>query len=302
MLIGTLCISCGASLEKELDSARKVQPLTAAEKENKSLMIASADGKGTFLTLRKDGFGEVSTQHSNRLLKEKKLALILDLDHTIVHATKPDPALIDPQTGEIMIDRLDRMYPCTRYTTSIYNNSNSNITTNGNMTSSLNGTPVLGAQPVSFGLDNGNTQGMPSHPSVDLTRPEEVVHPIPLLATQFLPPMAPGEPVRQRHFPAPLLLKLRPGARRFLREVSNLYDIAVYTMGERPYAEQVVKLLDPDGTLIGNRYFSGCDFGDRAVKHIDKMMACDRRMVVILDDSPKVWPGLYNVLEIFPYR
>eukprot|EP00965_Chrysotila_dentata_P094587 3127440-Pleurochrysis_carterae.AAC.1 len=46
-----------------------------------------------------------------------------------------------------------------------------------------------------------------------------------------------------------MLTKLRPGVRAFLKGLSSMYELHVYTMGAKRYAAEMVKLLDPDGRL-----------------------------------------------------
>ena len=40
-----------------------------------------------------------------------------------------------------------------------------------------------------------------------------------------------------------LVTKLRPGARTFVREASKLFEVYIYTMGERLYAYQMASML-----------------------------------------------------------
>eukprot|EP00899_Mesostigma_viride_P004152 jgi/Mesvir1/13738/Mv11883-RA.1 len=84
--------------------------------------------------------------------------------------------------------------------------------------------------------------------------------------------------------------KLRPYVREFLAAVSQWYELWVYTMGERAYAEGMARLLDPSGRLFGRRIISQQDSTQRDTKNLDVVMS-DPRSVVILDDTPAVWPG-----------
>ena len=51
-------------------------------------------------------------------------------------------------------------------------------------------------------------------------------------------------------------LRLRPGTRELLRAASDMYELHIYTFGGRAYADSVAKVLDPDGTIFGNRILS----------------------------------------------
>jgi TFIIF-interacting CTD phosphatase-like protein len=46
----------------------------------------------------------------------------------------------------------------------------------------------------------------------------------------------------------------------FLLAVSSLYELHIYTMGDKAYAALIAKLLDPSGRLFGDRVISqvGC--------------------------------------------
>lgn len=48
----------------------------------------------------------------------------------------------------------------------------------------------------------------------------------------------------------------RPGWKEFLRETAAKYEMHIYTMGTRAYAEQVCAAIDPDGSLFGGRVLS----------------------------------------------
>ncbi|KAK2417969.1 RNA polymerase II C-terminal domain phosphatase [Trifolium repens] len=42
-----------------------------------------------------------------------------------------------------------------------------------------------------------------------------------------------------------MMTKLRPFVRTFLKEASEMFEMYIYTMGDRPYALEMTKLLDP---------------------------------------------------------
>ena len=58
--------------------------------------------------------------------------------------------------------------------------------------------------------------------------------------------------------------KLRPGLRPFLARMRTLYEMAIYTHGDRPYAAEMAWLIDPTGSLFGGRIISQvCDGAPR---------------------------------------
>jgi len=62
-------------------------------------------------------------------------------------------------------------------------------------------------------------------------------------------------------FPALLNPLLRPGWKEFLRETSIKYEMHIYTMGTRAYAEEVCAAIDPEGSLFGGRIISRDESG-----------------------------------------
>ncbi|CAN8315958.1 unnamed protein product [Cochlearia groenlandica] len=90
--------------------------------------------------------------------------------------------------------------------------------------------------------------------------------------------------------------KLRPGIWKFLEKASKLYELHVYTMGNKVYATEMAKLLDPEGVLFNGRVISkGDDIGDPLdgdvpkIKDLEGVMGMESS-VVIIDDSIRVWP------------
>eukprot|EP01018_Ginkgo_biloba_P006681 Gb_03795 [translate_table: standard] len=83
--------------------------------------------------------------------------------------------------------------------------------------------------------------------------------------------------------------KLRPFVYKFLEEASKMYEMYVYTMGERTYALKMAKLLDPTGKYFGARVISQGDSTRRHQKDLDVVLGAESA-VVILDDTEHVWP------------
>lgn len=84
-----------------------------------------------------------------------------------------------------------------------------------------------------------------------------------------------------------LWTKLRPFAHEFLQEASKLYEMYIYTMGERKYAKKMAKLLDPTRQLFADRIISQNDSTKRYTKDLDVVLGADSA-VVILDDTEAV--------------
>lgn len=49
-----------------------------------------------------------------------------------------------------------------------------------------------------------------------------------------------------------------------MEEMSRLYEMHVYTMGTRTYADAIVKAVDPEGRYFGGRILSRDESGSRS--------------------------------------
>jgi RNA polymerase II C-terminal domain phosphatase-like 3/4 len=95
--------------------------------------------------------------------------------------------------------------------------------------------------------------------------------------------------------------KLRPGVYEFLATARELFELHVYTMGDRDYAAEMAQLLDPGGKLFAGRVISSGDSTQRWVKDLDVVLGSDEA-VLILDDTPGVWPAHKgNLIQIERY-
>lgn len=56
-------------------------------------------------------------------------------------------------------------------------------------------------------------------------------------------------------------VKVRPGLSEFLEEISKMYELHVYTMGTRAYADAVAKIVDPHKKYFGDRVLSRDESG-----------------------------------------
>jgi len=98
----------------------------------------------------------------------------------------------------------------------------------------------------------------------------------------------------------------RPGLVKFLREVTQKYNIVLYTMGSRAYAECVCKVIDPDSSLIRNRIISRedrydknlVDEKDRPIKSIQEFFPLYRSTAMIVDDTSNVWTDPEDVYKV----
>jgi len=105
------------------------------------------------------------------------------------------------------------------------------------------------------------------------------------------------------------LIKLRPHLHLFLKRVSKMFELSINTAGTRSYAERVVQLIDPDGTLFRKRIVSRSDGADlQSAAGLEKSLARtyvgdSSDLAVILDDREDVWKGQqgHQLLLIKPF-
>lgn len=89
----------------------------------------------------------------------------------------------------------------------------------------------------------------------------------------------------------------------FLFQASKLYELHLYTMGNKLYATEMAKVLDPKGSLFAGRVISRGDDGDAndgdervpKSKDLEGVLGMESS-VVIIDDSVRVWP--HNKLNL----
>ncbi|KAL2927676.1 RNA polymerase II C-terminal domain phosphatase-like 4 [Bienertia sinuspersici] len=100
-----------------------------------------------------------------------------------------------------------------------------------------------------------------------------------------------------------VLVKLRPRVREFLIQVSDMFDLWVYTLGSRAYATRVVELLESEvpSVKIWNVISSEDCFKYR-VKGLDVVLAHEN-VVLVVDDSEHVWGECYrkNLINVKRY-
>ncbi|EED19432.1 RNA Polymerase II CTD phosphatase Fcp1, putative [Talaromyces stipitatus ATCC 10500] len=96
-------------------------------------------------------------------------------------------------------------------------------------------------------------------------------------------------------------IKLRPGLESFLQNISKLYELHIYTMGTRAYAQNIANIIDPDRKLFGDRILSRDESGSLTAKNLQRLFPVDTKMVVIIDDRGDVWKWNPNLIKVSPY-
>ncbi|KAK0466334.1 uncharacterized protein EV420DRAFT_1511138 [Desarmillaria tabescens] len=207
----------------------------------------------------------IERETADRLIKARKLSLIVDLDQTIVHAT------VDPTVGEWIAEGEAW--------------EEKHQQKNGN-----------GVQPDEESSDTDDEECNPNWEALkDVKKfklgPESFGAPYEVKGK--------GKSIEQDG--CMYYIKPRPGWENFLQQVAAKYEMHVYTMGTRAYAEQVCAAIDPDGNLFGGRLLSRDESGSLTQKSLQRLFPCDTSMVVIIDDRGDVWEWSPNLIKVVPY-
>lgn len=96
-------------------------------------------------------------------------------------------------------------------------------------------------------------------------------------------------------------VKERGELRWFLEEAARLFEIHIYTMGNKKYAAAIAEILDPTKAIFGDRIVTRDDNFGSFDKDITRLFPKNSSNVVILDDRPDVWRFSRNLLPIRPF-
>ncbi len=102
-------------------------------------------------------------------------------------------------------------------------------------------------------------------------------------------------------------IKLRPHLRQFFATVSQHFELHMYTMGSKPYAEEVARIIDPGDQLFQGRILSRDACGAATSKDLKRLFPAGDQLAVVIDDRSDVWrtgDGVPtpNLLQIPPFR
>ncbi|KDN37201.1 hypothetical protein K437DRAFT_211866, partial [Tilletiaria anomala UBC 951] len=228
--VAGLCAVCG----RELDSAVLLGVSIAISHASAGIKVSASEAK------------RLDAESTAQLLRQRRLALIIDLDQTIIHAT------VDPTVGEWLKDPQNPNYAA-----------------------------LSNVGRFKLGMDGKTVLGFETHDQVGDRAASE----------------APDEAVAGCWY----YVKPRPGLADFLRGLARKYELHVYTMGTRSYADCVCRLVDPDGTLFGSRILSRDENGSLLQKSLSRLFPVDTSMVVIIDDRADVWSRSPNLIKVNPY-
>ncbi|KAI0073946.1 hypothetical protein K474DRAFT_1666016 [Panus rudis PR-1116 ss-1] len=216
----------------------------------------------------------IERETAEHLLKSRKLSLIVDLDQTIVHAT------VDPTVGEWIQE--GEAWEARRAKRAAEKKSKT-------------------------GDDEGESDGTASDSDDEVNPNWEALKdvkkfrlgPEALGQADVRGPRRGAKSVEQDG--CMYYIKPRPGWQEFLKAMAAKYEMHVYTMGTRAYAEEVCAAIDPDGKFFGGRILSRDESGSLTQKSLQRLFPCDQSMVVIIDDRADVWEWSPNLVKVIPY-
>ncbi|KAI6047826.1 hypothetical protein EDC04DRAFT_2863998 [Pisolithus marmoratus] len=217
----------------------------------------------------------IEQETAERLLKSRKLSLIVDLDQTIVHAT------VDPTVGEWIAEGEAWEARQAKRTASSSTTSDSDSEHDGTDDAEDECNPNWEAlKDVRKFRLGPEALGIPRHSG---------------------PGRAEGKQKHIENQGCMYYIKPRPGWQDFLRRLSYKYEMHVYTMGTRAYAEEVCAAIDADGKVFGGRILSRDESGSLTEKNLQRLFPCDTSMVVVIDDRADVWKWSPNLIKVIPY-
>ncbi|KAI9221447.1 hypothetical protein BC828DRAFT_380947 [Blastocladiella britannica] len=212
---------------------------------------------------------EAADTTAARLRADRKLSLVLDLDQTLIHATH------DASIGPLL---------------SAYEAANA-------------------AQSDRAEGDDAQKNSSPLPPPAVVDAADSSAAAPEAAKSTSPPPLPPpnlndvyrfrlkDDPSREYY------VRLRPYLREFLAGIAKYYELHVYTMGSRTYADCIARIIDPDGLYLNDqRVLSRDESGSVHRKSLERLFPCDQSMVVAVDDRGDVWDWAPGLVRVRPYK
>lgn len=93
-------------------------------------------------------------------------------------------------------------------------------------------------------------------------------------------------------------VKMRPGLQNFFDSMSKLYEMHIYTMATRAYAQAVARIIDPERKYFGDRILSRDENYTDKLKSLHRLFPNNTDMVVIIDDRADIWGYSDNLVRV----
>lgn len=242
-------------------------------------------------------YAETLSQHRvSKLLKRKRLILVLDLDNTLLHASeqRPPPDMLFPDTLESLSnfqkeeERLKSMpidSPFLQVAVIDGRNMASEMMYRDDITGELH-FPHYRKEAEIDPLTSSKIRCL-EHNLFYLQTPVFFHSPI------SNSPVARG--LSNSHF------KLRRGVIKFLRELSEQYELIMFTAGTQEHADSALQLIDPERKFFEDRVFARTAVGRDGVKSLSQILPTDHEMMVVIDDTTRVWAEDVGLFMCHPY-
>ncbi|TFK70427.1 hypothetical protein BDN72DRAFT_887951 [Pluteus cervinus] len=211
----------------------------------------------------------IERETAERLLNSRKLSLIVDLDQTILHAT------VDPTVGEWIAE--GEAWEARQ-----------------KAKAQRSGSKDSGEESD----DSSSEEESECNPNWEALKDVKKFLLVGLdsVAAAAARAKGKGKPDITTYY-----VKPRPGHKTFLKNMAKKYEMHIYTMGTRSYAEEVCTMIDPEGTIFAGRILTRDESGNLNTKSIQRLFPCDTSMVVIIDDRSDVWEWSPNLVKVIPY-
>ncbi|XRB08115.1 RNA polymerase II C-terminal domain phosphatase [Pycnococcus provasolii] len=273
---GGMCVACGTKKE-DIDGFQHADLNT----ENGGVTLAAfgvrrqthvPPSAGAKLELTRRAASEALNAEEVRLRRERKLSLILDLDHTLLNSARGEDVVNEEQklAATLAAQQAQRVVA-------------------EQLQQQSADQPMAEVEPKTPVQTNGVSQA-PALTLIDRLNA--------WAGAERAPDARCAEP-SLFHMPhlGGMWTKLRPGARELLATVAERFDISVSTLGDRQYAEAMLDLLDPTQTHVRRSVSSTnlCARGEHATgdgmsKAIGAHLACEA-LTAVVDDTEHVWPA-----------
>ncbi|KAF2115468.1 RNA polymerase II subunit A C-terminal domain phosphatase [Lophiotrema nucula] len=93
-------------------------------------------------------------------------------------------------------------------------------------------------------------------------------------------------------------VKMRPGLKDFFDRMSTMYEMHIYTMATRAYAQAVAKIIDPERKYFGDRILSRDENYTDKQKSLHRLFPTNTDMAVIIDDRADIWHYSDNLVRV----
>lgn len=239
-IVDGLCAVCGATVTIHTTNTAPTTDASSSSTSQNGTPSTSTMSRmtvgGLNVTVSHAESVRMAHHEAQRLHKLRKLSLVLDLDHTLVHATA------DPRAYALLLQRNSSSSSSSATTTSTSTTPHCK-----NDNNNANNTMIRNATVAKLAAKN----------TTDL---RSLVLPVLMVDPNRPSPPPPPPPHQQVWFPQRHCVKLRPHIVSFLSRAMDQFELGVYTAGTREYAEHIALLIA--------RHMVGAPYDQLALDHL----------------------------------